>query len=98
MARLYILILPMMALITGPVIVLAGSPSRVDRPVLVVSLPWGPSSEQIVQRAGGRLLGPESAPLGVLATSDASEFRSRLRAEGAILVIGASLIASICGI
>ncbi|MGR3564764.1 MAG: hypothetical protein ACU0FH_18945 [Heliomarina sp.] len=98
MARLSILILPVMALMTGPVIVLAGAPSRGDRPVLVVSLPWGPSSEQIVQRAGGRLLGPETAPLGVLATSDVPEFRSRLRDEGAILVVGASLIASICGI
>lgn len=64
-----------------------------DGPVLVVVLPWGASPEQVVLRAGGRLVGPEQAPLSVLAQGATPE---QFRAAGAWLVADPGRLPFLC--
>ena len=97
MRILPLVLLPLVALAAGPVIVLASAPPRGDAPFLVVS-GWGSEAEARVLEAGGRIVGPMRAPLGVFATSDDPGFARALRAAGAWAVIDGGRIAALCGV
>lgn len=62
-------------------------------PVLVLVLPWGDTPEQVVLRAGGRMVGPEQAPLSVLAQGATPE---QFLAAGAWLVADPGRLPFLC--
>lgn len=84
-------------LIAAPVLALAGRPIQTATTFLVV----GPMNglPDILQRAGGRPIGPTRAPIAVLAVADThpADFPDRLRAEGAWLVLDGTIAAQLCG-
>lgn len=90
------ILLPLVSLLAGPLIVVLSAPSFATTPVLVIA-PWGADTEAQIVAAGGAVVGPVRAPLGVLAASDDPDFASALRAAGAWAVIGGERIASLCG-
>lgn len=88
----------LLALTAGPVAIMASSPGRDGQPVLVVTAPWGPTPEQVIHKAGGDVIGPETAFLGLFATSSDPSFRHNLKTAGALAVLDARLLANICGV
>lgn len=97
MTRLLLFMIPLITVLSGPVIVLLSSESNTDGPVLVLSN-WGNRAEANVAQAGGQIIGPETAAFGVFAASDHPQFSEKLRARGAWLVINSARLAAICGI
>ncbi|MGH1368326.1 MAG: hypothetical protein ACRBCL_06885 [Maritimibacter sp.] len=89
-----LLILPLLAL---PVMIIAGTGPLPAGPVLVVS-PWGAKAKSNIEMAGGRIIGPETAPFGIFAASDDPQFSTRLRASGAWAVLNGARLAAICGV
>ncbi len=85
------------ALLGASALVLAAAPPREDAVVLVVAPPWGVGAQQIVQHAGGQLVGPQSAVFGVLAQFDGPPPVDALRRLGAWAVQDGALIARLCG-
>lgn len=80
----------------GPVAtVLADAPSR-GRPVLVLLPPWL-AAPQLVQAAGGQMIGLP-APFAAVAYSDDPDFPDRLIRAGALAVRDGQRLASICGV
>ncbi|WP_353472186.1 hypothetical protein PVT71_12875 [Salipiger sp. H15] len=65
--------------------------------VLVIAPPWGPGAPALVRAAGGRTVGPVSAPFGTLASFDGPAPLARLGALGAWATRDAAVLASICG-
>jgi hypothetical protein len=61
---------------------------------LVVAPPWR-YAEALIALAGGRIVGPEQAPLGRFAISEAPDFASRARTLG-LLVLDARRVAFLC--
>lgn len=68
-------------------------PAPGNGPVLVVVSPWGDAPEQVVLRAGGRLAGPEQAPLSVLAYGATPD---QLFAAGAWIVADPGRLPFLC--
>ena len=69
-----------------------------DDPVLVIAPPWDGGVGALVQAAGGRIVGPVSAPFGALASFPApGADPSRLRRLGAWAVRDAAAFAALCG-
>ncbi|MGK7752592.1 hypothetical protein [Roseovarius sp. C03] len=85
----------MQLLATLPVTVLMSAPARAGRPALVVVSPWGADPARIIAAAGGREIGPGSAPLARLAVLDRPE---DVVPAGAWAVMDATALASLCGI
>ena len=76
--------------LAGPVSAVALAPPVDDAaPLLVV----GPDAEALVRQAGGDLIGPERAPLAVIAQGEPG-FAQRL--DGAWLVIDARWLLALC--
>lgn len=61
--------------------------------VLVVTWPWGEDPAEVVARAGGRDIGPVSAPMAVMASGATV---TAYKASGAIAVLPASILALLC--
>lgn len=81
--------------LVGPVAtVLADAPSR--GPVLVLLPPWL-AAPQLVQAAGGQMIGLP-APFTAVAYSDDPDFPDRLIRAGALAVRDGQRLASICGV
>ncbi len=80
----------------GPLLALASVPSGDDGLVLVVTPPWHDPG-QVITAAGGRQIGPETAFLGGLATSEGADFAARLRQGGAWAVFDGDTLAALCG-
>ncbi|WP_172299622.1 hypothetical protein [Pseudoruegeria sp. HB172150] len=93
--RCYPLIFPVLAVAAGPAAITFGDAPHPDRPMLVIAAPWHDAS-QIVAAAGGRIVGPQRAPLAVFAIGDAG-FADRARASGAWSVTDGTTLAAICG-
>jgi hypothetical protein len=73
------------------------SPSN-DAPRLVLFPPWKDGVE-LVRHAGGEPIGPEQAPMGLLAFAhDGMAFDRRVRDAGAWAVIDGTLLSRLCGI
>ena len=77
--------------------ILGPAPDR-DVPVLVIAPPWGAGAASIVAAAGGRPIGPVSAPFAVLAAFDETLPRARLRASGAWALRDGRGLALLCGV
>lgn len=75
---------------------LLAAPPRPSAPVLVLVPPWI-DAVSLVASAGGRVVGPASAPMAVLAYSDDSEFAQNLLRSGALGVRDGSVLADLCG-
>lgn len=84
------------AALSGPLAALSSAPFRPDRPALVVLPPWA-SAEDVVARAGGRIIGLARAPLAVLVTGQGPGLEDRLRAAGAWTVLDGSSLSLLCG-
>jgi len=84
-----------LASLAAPVAIgLAGTaPPGPEDAVLVVTWPWAEDPAQVVARAGGRDIGPVSAPMAVLASGATV---AAYRAAGAIAVLPASALALLC--
>ena len=81
----------------GPLLALATAPVRADTDVLLVVFTPGRDVARLVEAAGGRLVGPEIAPFGALASGGAADFATTLRDAGVWVFDGAAL-AAICGV
>ncbi|SDG29575.1 hypothetical protein SAMN04488245_102285 [Alloyangia pacifica] len=66
--------------------------------VLVIAPPWGLGAPALVIEAGGRQIGPASAPFGTFATFEGPAPVARLRALGAWATRDARALATICGV
>lgn len=80
----------------GPLLALATVPSGDDGIVLVVTPPWRDLAG-VIDVAGGRQIGPDTAYLGALATGDGADFAARLRQGGAWAVFDGGTLAALCG-
>lgn len=96
MRALPILLMFVLAVFVGPLIVLASADAPKDAPLLVIS-GWGDTAEARIAAAGGEVVGPIRAPLGLFATSRDPKFPDALRAAGAWAVIDGGRIAALCG-
>lgn len=89
------------ALVVAPAAALvasfAGAPGQAGQPVLVVAPPWAGGAAGVVTRAGGRVIGPEVAPMAVFAVFDAPFPLSDLRLAGSWAVADARRLAALCG-
>lgn len=77
--------------LAAPVGAIAMAPPPQGGVLLVI----GPEADRIVKNAGGRRIGPMSAPWGVLARGD-DGFTDRVLAAGAWRVTGATWMAALC--
>lgn len=82
--------------LSGPVLPLFALPGGTGAMLLVVTPPWR-DSIGVIERAGGRPIGPEASLLGRFATSDGADFPARLRASGAWAVLDGQAVATLCG-
>lgn len=89
-------LLPVVAIIASPLIVVLSAKAPDSAPVLVIA-PWGAATETQIVLAGGQLVGPLRAPLAALARSDNPDFGAALRLAGAWAVIDGGRIAALCG-
>ena len=80
-----------------PLGALLAAPPQVGMPVIVFVPPWQ-DADRLVAVAGGQVIGPDSAPLAVLAYSDDPDFPRNLLLSGAFGVRDGSLVASLCNI
>ncbi|EYD77908.1 hypothetical protein Rumeso_00635 [Rubellimicrobium mesophilum DSM 19309] len=62
--------------------------------MLVVAPPWDGGAEQVVETAGGRVVGPGSAPFSVLATGATP---AAYELAGAWLVLDPAVLEILCG-
>jgi hypothetical protein len=84
-------------ILLAPLSALVAAPPRDGMPVIVFVPPWL-DAEGLVSRAGGQIVGPESAPLAVLAYSDDPGFAGTLLRAGALGVRDGSLVANLCNL
>lgn len=76
---------------------LLGVPPKAGKPVIVFVPPWS-DADKLVLRAGGQVVGPDVAPLAVLAYSEDPNFFDKLRLAGALGVSDGSILADLCGV
>lgn len=91
------ILMGMFCVLAGPVLALMSSPPVSGQPVLVITAPWGSTAEELIALAGGVPVGPVSAPIAIMATSDEVAFVMRLKQAGAWLVLDGQRLAAICG-
>ena len=78
-----------------PLGALLAAPPQVGLPVIVFVPPWL-DADRLVTSAGGQLVGPDSAPLAVLAYSKNPNFPQALLLSGAFGVRDGALLARLC--
>lgn len=66
------------------------------QPVLVIFPPWV-DGDALVERVGGKRIGPTLAPLALLATSDNANFEKKLQENGIWAVRDGTVLAQLCG-
>ena len=71
-------------------------PPRPDRPMLVVLPPWA-QADRVIEAAGGRRIGPRTAPFASFAQSDDPAFIAKVHGLGAWAVRDATRLAQLCG-
>jgi hypothetical protein len=87
---------PLLALAAAPAALVAAAPPGDVGPWLVLAPPWRDAGALVVA-AGGREVGPLTAPLGLVATADAPGFPARAAALG-LLVLDARALPDFCGV
>lgn len=80
-----------------PLLALTAQPPIAGQPVLVVVAPWD-SLFGVVEKAGGRVIGPQLATLGGLAIAEQPEFFQNLKKQGAWAVLDGRRTALLCGV
>lgn len=97
MSRPSLILMLLAGLALPPVLAVRAAPVG-DGPRLVVHAPWTDGAA-LVARAGGMVVGPRDAPMGILAARGTADgFDARLRAAGAWAVIDGSVLARLCGV
>ncbi|MBF9036334.1 hypothetical protein HKCCE2091_19005 [Rhodobacterales bacterium HKCCE2091] len=82
-------------LVAAPVFGLTASAApRAGAPVLVVAPPWSGGPAAVIDRSGGREIGPARAPFAAVAMLDDPALA---RAAGAWAVLDAAALAALCG-
>ncbi|MCA0943011.1 hypothetical protein LCM08_25215 [Salipiger pacificus] len=76
----------------------ASLPGALSGVVLVIAPPWGHGAAALVTWAGGRQIGPVSAPFGTFASFDGPAPVDRLRELGGWGAWDAGALATICGV
>jgi len=66
--------------------------------IVVVVLPPWMDADTLLTQAGGRVVGPERAPLGVLAQVETVSALKKLRHLGAWAVMDGAALAELCGV
>lgn len=84
-------------ILLAPLGALVAAPPRDGMPVIVFVPPWL-DAERVVSMAGGQIVGPDSAPLAVLAYSDNPGFPQHLLRAGALGVRDGALVANLCNL
>lgn len=64
---------------------------------LVLTAPWS-AAEEVVSRAGGRLVGPRQPAWARVVTGEGHDFPDRLRSAGAWAVLGDPRLLRFCGV
>lgn len=85
----------LMALLT-PLAGLLAYPPQVGAPVLVLVLPWQNPTD-IIKRAGGQQIGPQSARFAALGQSTNPDFTQNLLSAGSWSVRDGTRLAQLCG-
>jgi hypothetical protein len=80
-----------------PLGALFAAPPKVGSPVIVFVPPWL-DADRLVTLAGGQVIGPETAPLAVLAYSNNPTFPRDILLLGALGVRDGSLVARLCSV
>jgi hypothetical protein len=89
------LVLLCAVVLAGPAAAALSAAPRPGFPVVAVFWPWA-DADAAVRAAGGRTIGPQRAPLGVLAAGQSDDFAARLAEEGAFAVFDGAALAQIC--
>jgi hypothetical protein len=76
---------------------LVAAPPQVGMPVIVFVPPWL-DADRLVVSAGGQVIGPQSAPMAVIAYSTDPNFPRDLLQSGALGVRDGSLVARLCSV
>ncbi len=84
------------ALCAGPILTIASRSPVAGGVVMVVAPPWT-EGEDIIASSNGRILGPATSRFATLAVSEDPAFLSRLKSNGAWIVLDANKIAELCG-
>ncbi|MCC1493706.1 hypothetical protein [Cognatishimia sp. F0-27] len=87
-----------LTLCAPPILGLAGMSPPTGAPRLVLFPPWEDGAA-LVEKAGGSPVGPEQAPMGILAfAADGAAFDRRLREIGAWAIVDGTVLARLCGL
>lgn len=96
-AKLYVLVAAA-GLVSGPMIAFSSAPPVMGELVLIMG-PDTTQREQLVHKAGGRVIGPKQAMFGSFAVSDDPKFAEKLTAfSGVWFVVDGRQIARLCGV
>jgi hypothetical protein len=96
-------ILPLVAMLlatalAGPLLALTQSRPRPGEIVIVASLPWSEAPAVLIERAGGKRVGPDATPIAVLAIFEDRDFIASLKDAGAWLVLDGQSLSAFCGV
>ena len=95
--RAWLLLFPVLALAAGPAAYLFGAAPRDGQPVLVVAAPWS-DVVGIVRAAGGAPVGPERAPMAILAIGGDRGCARLVSDGGAWFVLDGAPLPALCGV
>lgn len=84
-------------LVVTPALAILGAPLKEGGPVVVVAGP-GADLETIIEASGGWVVGMSRAPLAIMGTSDAADFKAKLKENGAWAVLDGESLAWLCGV
>ena len=94
------LVLPTLVTLLGfgavPVALAGAGAAQAGRPALVLAAPGSGGAVQVIDRAGGRLVGLDRAAIGQMAVFETQADLDRARAAGAWILIDAQAIAALC--
>jgi hypothetical protein len=96
LSMLRLLPFPVLALAAVPAALVAPAPPGDAGPWLVLAPPWRDAAALVIA-AGGREVGPATAPLGLFAAADAPGFPHRAAALG-LLVLDVRALPDFCGV
>lgn len=98
MSKTAFAILIALTLCAPPILGFGGAGPSGAAPRLVLFAPWD-DGVALVEKAGGSPVGPERAPMGILAfAADEAAFDRRLRDMGAWAIIDGTVLARLCGL
>jgi len=82
----------------GPFALIWASPPVEGKPIVVLTVPWGPPASDVILRAQGQFLSPEATVLAAWSVLHKQTYADELKKNGAWLVLDATRLAKICGV